>query len=182
MRLFTVICLMMKMANDGHMANIHTSPPFPLPRCNYQTCAEGACICVLEAKPNLVESIVFREKCSNCDLSVRDEQHSLGWSMCSICLHCFCQGQNVIHMQSQNTVITYCMGVTSPRVWPYLSLDKNTACLSKSHRHTAFACQRRPAYFCQSTAGFVCHREGSACVPCHTRTACVCHDKVSTCL
>jgi hypothetical protein len=41
--------------------------------------------------------------------------------------HCFCQGQNVFHMQSQNTVIMHCMGVTSARVGLYLALNKNTA-------------------------------------------------------
>jgi hypothetical protein len=40
--------------------------------------------------------------------------------------HCCCQGQNVVDMQSQNTVTMYCMGVTSPKAWPYLSLNKDT--------------------------------------------------------
>jgi hypothetical protein len=31
-------------------------------------------------------------------------------------------------MQPKNTVIMYCMGVTSPRVWLYLGLNKNTVC------------------------------------------------------
>jgi hypothetical protein len=34
----------------------------------------------------------------------------------------------VYHTQSPSAVITYCMGVTFPRVWLYLSLNKNTAC------------------------------------------------------
>jgi hypothetical protein len=39
--------------------------------------------------------------------------------------HWFCQGQNVTHTQFRNTVTTYCVGVTFPGVWLYVSLNKN---------------------------------------------------------
>jgi hypothetical protein len=71
--------------------------------------------------------------------------------------HCFCRGQNVTHIQSRNAAIMYCIGVTFPRVWLYLSLDENTnakliqCARVASRNHAAVPCKNHEGP--RSTAG-----------------------------